>query len=140
MRATLDVMIPAVSSDEPARRRRSVGQPRVAAKRMTKLIALLLAMTMAPWLAPTSAHAQSMNTYVSGKGNDGNPCSSNQPCKTLQGALTKTAAGGQINALDSANYGYVTINHAVSIVSAEQRHWCAGRKQRQRHHHQCRSE
>src|SRR5262249_52628333 len=63
------------------------------------------------------AQAQATRTYVSGLGKDSNPCTGASPCQTLQAALAKTAAGGQIYALDSANYGYVTINKAVSIVS-----------------------
>jgi hypothetical protein len=56
-------------------------------------------------------------TYVSGGGKDSNPCTASSPCQTLQAALTLTAAGGEIFVLDSANYGAVTINKAVSITS-----------------------
>src|SRR5262249_48559583 len=108
----LDVMARIVSSDPHTER------PRSAVQMGNLTIALLIAMAMTSWLQPTSAHAQSMNTYVSGKGNDGNPCSSSQPCQTFPAALMQTAAGGQINALDSANYGSLVINRAVSIVSA----------------------
>src|SRR5262245_30470592 len=61
---------------------------------------------------------QVLLTYVSGSGTDGNPCTLAKPCKTLQGALAKTAPAGQIYALDSANYGYVNVNKAVSIIGA----------------------
>ena len=83
------------------------------------MMTLLLTMTTVPWLEPTAARAESISTYVSGRGNDGNSCTNSKPCKTLQRALALTAPGGQINALDSADYGYVTINKAVSIVSAK---------------------
>src|SRR4029079_10975769 len=66
-----------------------------------------------PLLAQAPGQAR---TYVSGSGSDNNPCTLLQPCNTLQGALAKTAPGGQINTLDSANYGYVTIDKTVSIV------------------------
>jgi hypothetical protein len=59
----------------------------------------------------------SSRTYVSRLGKDSNTCTSAAPCRTLQAALAKTAAGGQIYALNSADYGYVTINMAVSIIS-----------------------
>src|SRR5690349_11535622 len=62
-----------------------------------------------------SAHAQAMRTYVSGTGVDSNPCTFAAPCQTLQAALTKTAPGGEIQSLDSADYGHVTINQAVTI-------------------------
>src|SRR5262249_20517823 len=52
----------------------------------------------------------------SGVGNDANPCSRTAPCKTFAGAISKTAAGGEINCLDSAGYGAVTITKAISIV------------------------
>src|SRR5262245_57148640 len=64
-----------------------------------------------------AAQAQSTRTYVSGRGSDANACTQSAPCLTLQGALAKTAAGGQIYALDSANYGPVTINKAITIAS-----------------------
>lgn len=62
------------------------------------------------------AHAQANRTWVSGVGDDVNPCSRTAPCKTFAGAILKTAAGGEINCLDSADYGAVTITKAISIV------------------------
>jgi len=58
-----------------------------------------------------------MRTYVSGTGNDSYPCLASWPCQTFQAALALTVAGGEIYVLDSANYGAVTINKAVSITS-----------------------
>jgi hypothetical protein len=81
------------------------------------VIPLLLAMTIAPWLQAIPAQAQAMRTYVSGLGKDNNPCTVAAPCRTLQAALANTLAGGEITTLNSANYGYVTINQAVSISS-----------------------
>ena len=77
----------------------------------------LVAMALVLGLSAGSAQAQSSITYVSGQGSDGNACTQAAPCLTLQGALTKTMAGGQIYALNSASYGFVTINKAISIVS-----------------------
>jgi len=56
-------------------------------------------------------------TYVSGVGSDSNPCTASSPCKTFQAALALTTAGGEIYVLNSANYGPVTINKAVTITS-----------------------
>src|SRR5262249_40420662 len=78
---------------------------------------LILAMAIASWLGATSALAQATRTYVSGQGNDGWSCTASQPCRTLQRAIALTMPGGQIYALDSSNYGYVTINQAVSITN-----------------------
>jgi parallel beta helix pectate lyase-like protein len=58
-----------------------------------------------------------MRTYVSGVGKDSNPCTASSPCQTFQAAMALTVAGGEIYVLDSANYGAVTINKAVSITS-----------------------
>ncbi|RXT52360.1 hypothetical protein B5V03_04305 [Bradyrhizobium betae] len=61
------------------------------------------------------AHAQATRTWVSGVGDDVNPCSRTAPCKTFAGAISKTAAGGEINCLDPAGYGTVTITKSMSI-------------------------
>jgi parallel beta helix pectate lyase-like protein len=63
----------------------------------------------------TAAYAQASRTWVSGVGDDANPCSRTAPCKTFAGAISKTAAGGEINCLDSAGYGAVTITKAITI-------------------------
>ena len=62
------------------------------------------------------AQAQATRTWVSGVGNDANPCSRTAPCKTFAGAISKTAAGGEINALDPGGFGAVTITKSVTIV------------------------
>ena len=54
------------------------------------------------------AHAQANRTWVSGVGDDANPCSRTAPCKTFAGAISKTAAGGEINVLDPGGFGAVT--------------------------------
>jgi hypothetical protein len=65
----------------------------------------------------TVAHAQATRTWVSGVGNDANPCSRTAPCKTFAGAISKTAAGGEINVLDPGGFGAVTIGKAITISS-----------------------
>jgi hypothetical protein len=52
---------------------------------------------------------------VSGVGDDANPCSRTAPCKTFAGAISKTAPGGEINALDPGGFGAVTITKAITI-------------------------
>src|SRR5262249_31087305 len=51
----------------------------------------------------------------SGVGDDVNPCSRTAPCKTFAGAISKTVAGGEIDALDPAGYGALTITKAITI-------------------------
>ena len=60
-------------------------------------------------------HAQATRTWVSGVGDDANPCSRTAPCKTFAGAISKTAAGGEISALDPAGFGAVTITKSITI-------------------------
>ena len=69
------------------------------------------------FLASTSpTHAQATRTWVSaGVGNDINPCSRTAPCQTFAGAISKTAVGGEIDALDPGGYGAVTITKSITI-------------------------
>jgi len=64
---------------------------------------------------PIAAHAQATRTWVSGVGDDVNPCSRTAPCKTFAGAISKTAAGGEINVLDPGGFGAVTITKSITI-------------------------
>lgn len=59
--------------------------------------------------------AQSSITWISGVGDDFNPCSRTAPCRTLQAAYDKTINGGEINFLDPAGVGAITITHSVTI-------------------------
>jgi len=62
-----------------------------------------------------AAQAQATRTWVSGVGDDANPCSRTAPCKTFAGAISKTAACGEIDALDPAGFGAVTITKGITI-------------------------
>lgn len=61
------------------------------------------------------AHGQASRTWVSGVGDDANPCSRTAPCKTFAGAISKTAAQGEINLIDNGGFGAVTINKSITI-------------------------
>src|ERR671925_1109954 len=71
------------------------------------------------------AHAQATRTWVSGVGDDANPCSRTAPCKTFAGAISKTATGGEINTLDPAGYGGVTITKAITIDGGTGSGWAS---------------
>lgn len=60
-------------------------------------------------------NAQATRTWISGVGDDVNPCSRTAPCKTFAGAISKTAAGGEIDALDPGGYGTLTITKAITL-------------------------
>jgi len=61
------------------------------------------------------AQAQATRTWVSGVGDDANPCSRTAPCKTFAGAISKTFIGGEIDALDPGGFGTVTITKSITI-------------------------
>src|SRR5881296_703992 len=61
------------------------------------------------------ANAQATRTWVSGVGDDANPCSRTAPCKTFAGAISKTAASGEISVLDPGGFGAVTITKSMTI-------------------------
>jgi hypothetical protein len=61
------------------------------------------------------AQAQATRTWVSGVGDDANPCSRTAPCKTFAGAISRTAAGGFIDVVDPGGFGAVTITKSITI-------------------------
>lgn len=61
------------------------------------------------------ASAQATRTWVSGVGDDVNPCSRTAPCKTFAGAISKTAIDGEINCLDPGGFGAVTVTKSITI-------------------------
>jgi hypothetical protein len=68
-------------------------------------------------LGSSQASAQATRTWVSGVGDDANPCSRTAPCKTFAGAISKTAPAGEINVLDPGGFGAVTITKSITIRS-----------------------
>lgn len=76
---------------------------------------LVLVLVVAILAIAPMAHAQATRTWVSGVGDDVNPCSRTAPCKTYAGAISKTAAGGIISTLDPGGFGAVTITKSITI-------------------------
>src|SRR6266849_4735182 len=81
----------------------------------TSLMLAALGLICVPMLSSDPAHAQATRTWVSGVGDDANPCSRTAPCKTFAGAISKTAVGGEINVLDPGGFGAVTITKSITI-------------------------
>ncbi len=80
---------------------------------MRKLVfslAILCCLVMAGSLS-----AQATGTWVSGVGDDVNPCSRTAPCKTFAGAISKTATCGEIRVLDPGGFGTITITKSITI-------------------------
>jgi hypothetical protein len=80
----------------------------------TKYLAVVgTTLALAALSAP--AHAQATRTFVSGVGNDADPCSRTAPCKTFAGAISKTFINGEIDCLDPGGYGTLTITKSITI-------------------------
>ena len=83
---------------------------------MWKKLLLLAALGLIAAVLPGSpASAQATRTWVSGVGDDANPCSRTAPCKTFAGAIAKTSPAGEINCPDPGGFGAVTITKALTI-------------------------
>src|SRR6186997_1028833 len=78
-------------------------------------LVFLTALAVATPLAIAYPDAQATRTWVSGVGDDVNPCSRTAPCKTFAGAISKTANNGEINCLDPGGFGAVTITKSITI-------------------------
>ena len=83
--------------------------------RATRILIALVAFLMAG-----AVSAQASRTWVSGVGDDANPCSRTAPCKTFAGAISKTAPSGIINTLDPGGFGSVTITKSITIEAEGQ--------------------
>jgi hypothetical protein len=83
--------------------------------RKIALALAILGTTLGSALYTAPAHAQATRTWISGVGDDANPCSRTAPCKTWAGAISKTAAGGEIDALDPGGFGALTITKPITL-------------------------
>ena len=74
-------------------------------------------LALAAALPASPANAQNVRSFVSSQGSDSNNCSFSSPCRHFSAALAATVAGGEIAVLDTADYGDVSIDKAISIVN-----------------------
>src|ERR1700749_4999804 len=84
-------------------------------KKLVPILAMLAAILL-PGLFASPASAQATRTWISGLRDDVNPCSPTAPCKTFPGAISKTAAGGEIDTLDPGGFGAVTVTKAITLA------------------------
>src|SRR5437016_7533347 len=89
------------------------------------LFSTVAAMALASLFVSISASAQATRTWVSGVGNDADPCSRTAPCKTFAGAISKTVEGGEISVLDPGGYGSVTITKSITIDGGTGAGWAS---------------
>ena len=83
--------------------------------KLFRILAAIAAVTATALLFAAPASAQATRTWVSGVGDDANPCSRTAPCKTFAGAISKTAPAGEINCLDPGGFGALTITKSITI-------------------------
>jgi hypothetical protein len=83
---------------------------------MRKTSLTLVTTSLVFFLQAAPVHAQASRTWVSGVGDDANPCSRTAPCKTFAGAISKTAVNGEINCLDPGGFGAVTITKSIASI------------------------
>ncbi len=83
--------------------------------KILRITSNLLALAVLALGFTSMANAQATRTWVSGVGDDANPCSRTAPCKTFAGAISKTASGGEIDCLDPGGFGTLTITKAITI-------------------------
>jgi hypothetical protein len=84
--------------------------------RKITLLRAMVGAVLLPLSFAVPAAAQATRTWISGVGDDVNPCSRTAPCKTFAGAISKTAAGGEIDTLDPGAFGAVTITKAITLA------------------------
>src|SRR5436305_3316184 len=90
---------------------------------MNKFAGVFIAvLAVCSYAAPSQAQTR---TWVSGVGDDLNPCSRTAPCKTFAGAISKTVEGGEIDALDPAGYGTLTITKSITIDGGTGSGWAS---------------
>lgn len=87
--------------------------------RLIKTIGLAVTAMLFGLCFAAPASAQATRTWISGVGDDANPCSRTAPCKTWAGAISKTASGGEIDCLDPGGFGSVTITKSITLDCAE---------------------
>jgi hypothetical protein len=75
----------------------------------------VMAVAILTLMVASVAQAQATRTWVSGVGDDANPCSRTAPCKTFAGAVSKTAVSGEIDCIDAGGFGTVTITKSLTI-------------------------
>jgi nitrous oxidase accessory protein NosD len=88
-------------------------------RRHAKLLKFVPALVLIALALPTSAFGVTSRSWVSGTGDDANPCSRTKPCKTFAGALPHTAAGGVIGCLDRGGYSPVVISKSITIKCSD---------------------
>lgn len=73
-----------------------------------------LALVVGAW----PANAASVRTFVASTGTDSGACSRAAPCRSFAYAVSQTSNAGEVDVLDSAGYGPVTLTQSISIINS----------------------
>lgn len=86
--------------------------------RITKATVMIMGLLLTCLSFVSTARADGARSYISPSGSDNRPCSRNQPCRTFDGALAKTDAGGEIVAMETGTYEPATITKPITLAAA----------------------
>ena len=85
---------------------------------ITKATFMMMGLLLTCLTFVSTARADGARSYISPSGSDNRPCSRNQPCRTFDGALAKTDAGGEIVAMETATYEPATVTKSITLAAA----------------------
>jgi hypothetical protein len=91
---------------------------RIKYMKITKLTVMILGLMLTCLSFTSTALADGARSYISATGSDNRPCTRNQPCRTFDGALAKTDAGGEIVAIDTGAYDPTTVTKSITLAAA----------------------
>ena len=86
--------------------------------RITKTTFMMMGLLLACLSFVSTARADGARSYISPSGSDNRPCSRNQPCRTFDGAMAKTDAGGEVVAMETGTYDPATITKSITLAAA----------------------
>lgn len=86
--------------------------------RITKSTIMMMGVLLTCLTFVSTARADGLRSYISTTGSDNRPCTRNQPCRSFDGALAKTDAGGEIVALETGTYDPTTITKSITLAAA----------------------
>lgn len=84
----------------------------------TKFTVMAMGLLLTCLSLAATARADGLRSYITPAGSDNRPCTRNQPCRTFDGALAKTDAGGEIVALETGIYDPTTVTKSITMSSA----------------------
>ena len=91
---------------------------RINEMKTTKLTVMAMGLLLTCLSLAVTARADGARSYISPSGSDNRPCTRNQPCRTFDGALAKTDAGGEIVAMETGTYDPTTVSKSITLAAA----------------------